>query len=282
MHRLRNKYRMSIINESTFEEKISYRLTPMNVLVAGVFCFLLLGFAFISLVVFTPLREFIPGYTDASLRIEAIENAARVDSLENQLRIKSNYVNNLVAILNDEPVEDSTRGEVQATDQFDDIEFKTSREDSLFREQFEEQEKYNIATTDLSEKNVQLGRLTQHFFPPVRGLITQRFHPETGHMGVDIVAGERETVKAALEGTVIESTWSSDGGYMLAIQHGNNYVTIYKHNSVLLKETGDKVQAGASVAIIGNSGEMTTGPHLHFEVWKEGIPVDPEKYVIFE
>lgn len=273
--KLRNRYRLSIIKDSTFEEKMTFRLTPMNVLVAFVSSFLFLGFAFISVVVFTPLREFIPGYTDTLVRQEALKNALLVDSLQRELAIKGRYVDNLVGILNGSPSIDSLNTDESDPETFTDLDFQTSESDSLFRLDFENQDQYNIGKqkSNVSEVN--------YFFAPVKGIITSEFEPHKGHYAVDIVAGENEMVKSVLEGTVISATWTSDGGYVISIQHRDNFISVYKHNSILLRKVGDKVKPGESIAIIGNSGELTSGPHLHFELWKEGVPLNPEEYIIF-
>ncbi len=273
--KLRNRYRLSIIKDSTFEEKMTFRLTPMNVLVAFVSSFLFLGFAFISVVVFTPLREFIPGYTDTQVRQEALKNALLVDSLHRELAVKARYVDNLVRILNGQPTMDSLGASTKDPETFTDLDFETSASDSMFRLDFENQDQYNIGRQKAAGENV------SYFFPPVKGIITAEFEPHKGHYAVDIVSGENEMVKAIQEGTVISATWTSDGGYVISVQHKDNLISVYKHNSVLLKKIGDKVKPGESIAIIGNSGELTSGPHLHFELWKQGVALNPQEYIIF-
>ncbi|TXC85280.1 M23 family metallopeptidase [Luteibaculum oceani] len=274
--KLRNRYRLSIIKDSTFEERMSFRLTPMNVLVAFVSSFLFLGFAFISIVVFTPLREFIPGYTDTEVRQQAMQNALLVDSLHRELKVKSRYVDNLVSILNGNPNIDSVKYDSETGEAFKNLDFENSKKDSLFRLEFETSDQYSLGAS-LKSKTGEV----KYFFPPVKGIITAEFEPENNHYAVDVVAAENEMVKSVLDGTVISATWTSDGGYVISVQHNDNLISVYKHNSVLLKKAGDKVKAGESIAIIGNSGELTSGPHLHFELWKEGAPINPKEYIIF-
>ncbi|MGB0166372.1 MAG: M23 family metallopeptidase [Luteibaculum sp.] len=274
--KLRNRYRLSVVNDATFEERFSFRLTPMNVLVAFVSSFLFLGFAFISVVVFTPLREFIPGYTDTQVREEAMQNALLVDSLQKELGVKGRYVDNLIQILNGKPVSDSSGTLAQANQDFNDLDFGISEKDSLFRLDYETSDQYSLGASLKTRQSD-----TKYFFPPVKGIITSDFEPDKQHFAVDVVAGENEMVKSVLDGTVISSTWTSDGGYVISIQHKDSYISVYKHNSVILKAVGDKVNAGEPVAIIGNSGELTTGPHLHFELWKDGVPLNPKEYIIF-
>lgn len=278
--KLKNHYRLSILNSSTYEEKLNYELTPINVIVASVVAFVSLGLAFISLVFFTPLKEFIPGFTDTEIRASAYQNALIVDSLDNELRIKSNYVNSLMAILKNEDTTGDIIEEANDEPQYQNVDLTISEEDSLFRLQFEEQEKFNVDAK--SPVATGLSVFDLNFFIPVRGYITSRFSLKTKHYGVDIVAPRNEVVNAIAKGTVIQSSWTSESGNVLGIQHDNNLVSFYKHNSVLLKQVGDNVQAGESIAVIGNSGEETTGPHVHFELWRNGIALDPEQFIVFE
>lgn len=282
LKKLKNKYRMSILNETTFEEKVSYRLSPLNVITGALFTFIFLGVAFISVIVFTPLRELIPGYTDTSVRSASIANAIKIDSLQNVLEVKINYINTITSILKNEPIEDSLSADANNIKKYEDLDFSASKDDSLFREAFEEREKYNIASVAIEESSND--DVMRHFFAPVRGILTQEFDSKIGHYGVDVVtASDKEPIKAVLAGTVISATWTSANGYVITVQHDQgNLVSVYKHNSVLLKEVGDKVRAGDSIAIIGNTGEETSGPHLHFELWKAGKAINPETFIIFE
>ena len=280
VHKLKNQYRLSILNSSTYEEKLNYELTPINVIVASVATFITLGLAFISLVVFTPLKEFIPGFTDSEIRASAYQNALLVDSLDEELRLKANYVNSLRAILRNEVPGEPVQENLEES-KYQDIDLSISEEDSLFRLQYEEQEKFNVndkapaVATGMSVFDL-------NFFIPVKGYITSRFNLKEKHFGVDIVAPRNEVVKAIARGTVIQSSWTSESGNVLSIQHHNNLVSFYKHNSVLLKKVGETVEAGESIAVIGNSGEETTGPHVHFELWRNGVALDPEQFIVFE
>jgi murein DD-endopeptidase MepM/ murein hydrolase activator NlpD len=159
------------------------------------------------------------------------------------------------------------------------IQFSTSIEDSILRTQIEEEEQYNLLVTD--QDHASSGLTGVHFFAPIRGMVTNPFNAGANHFGTDIVAAPNEVVKATLDGTVILATWTLETGYVLQIQHDNNLVSIYKHNAELLKKVGNVVRAGDAIAIIGNSGELTTGPHLHFEIWHNGTPIDPEQFIVF-
>lgn len=279
VHRLKNQYRLSILNSATYEEKLNYELTPINVIVASVATFITLGLAFISLVVFTPLKEFIPGFTDTEIRASAYQNALLVDSLGEELRLKSNYVNSLRAILKNEDVDDVEENLEES--KYQDIDLSISEEDSLFRLQYEEQEAFNVGD-DVPAVATGMSVFDLNFFIPVKGYITSRFSLKEQHFGVDIVAPRNEVVKAIAKGTVIQSSWTSESGNVLGIQHENNLVSFYKHNSVLLKKVGETVEAGESIAVLGNTGEETTGPHVHFELWRKGVALDPEQFIVFE
>jgi len=277
LKRLKNSYRLSIINATTFEEKVAMRLSPMNVLILGVSSFLLIGITFISLVIFTPLKEYIPGYTDSKFRASALYAAMKADSLQEELAIKSQYIDNLMRVLKDDIPMDSANFSAPAKEVIENVDLSVSQKDLDLRKKVEEEDQYAV----LFNTEHIAGSEFSYFFPPVRGIITQKFDPSIGHLGVDVVAELNETIKATLGGTVIVSTWTIDGGNEIHIQHDNNLLTVYKHNSVLLRKVGDVVRAGDSVAIIGNSGETSSGPHLHFELWKEGKPIDPETNIVF-
>jgi murein DD-endopeptidase MepM/ murein hydrolase activator NlpD len=281
VHRLKNQYRLSILNSATYEEKLNYELTPINVIVASVATFITLGFAFISLVVFTPLKEFIPGFTDTEIRASAYQNALLVDSLGEELRLKSNYVNSLRAILRNESEGIDDIEENREESKYQDIDLSISEEDSLFRLQYEEQEAFNVGE-ETPAVATGMSVFDLNFFIPVKGYITSRFSLQEKHYGVDIVAPRNEVVKAIAKGTVIQSSWTSESGNVLGIQHNNNLVSFYKHNSVLLKKVGETVEAGESIAVLGNTGEETTGPHVHFELWRNGVALDPEQFIVFE
>jgi murein DD-endopeptidase MepM/ murein hydrolase activator NlpD len=161
----------------------------------------------------------------------------------------------------------------------DEISFTRSRQDSLLRAQIEGEEQFNI---QVSQEMVLAGNpTTTHFLPPTKGLIINRFNPEQNHFGVDLVTDINQPVLAVKEGTVIFANWTLETGYVIQIQHNNNFLSLYKHNAELLKRVGEFVNAGEAIAIVGNSGELTTGPHLHFELWQNGSPLNPESHILF-
>lgn len=277
LSKLKNKYRFSIYNDQTFEEVWFFRLSRLNVIAFLGGSSLLLVALVTVLIAFTPLREFIPGYPNTTTRRAIVENALKVDSLQQQLDQWQKYLTSLKAIMNGEnpPVLQSKK---DTTIHPKDIVFKKSLDDSLLRSQIEEKEQYNLSVTNTSLANTVKG---MHFFPPVRGVVTNSFNIASGHFGTDIASSPNEVVVATLDGTVTMAAWTLETGYVIQIQHAGNLLSVYKHNSKLLKKPGAHVKAGEAIAIIGNSGELTTGPHLHFELWYNGTPVDPEKYIVF-
>ncbi|HNT42013.1 MAG TPA: M23 family metallopeptidase [Tenuifilaceae bacterium] len=272
----RNKYRLSILNDETFEEVWQYRLSRMNVIIAvGGFAIFLIVMVSV-LIAFTPLREFIPGYPDGETRKGYVKNALRADSLERVLKQWENYYANINTILNGGvPLTIESKADTVKPSRT--VEYARSKEDSLLRNQIEADQMYNLSFN--SSGNTKTN--TFFFIPPVKGIVTNRYSPLQNHYGIDLVAAPNEVVLAVAKGTVILADWTIETGYTIAVQHENNFISVYKHNSKLLKRQGDVVGAGDAIAIIGNSGELTTGPHLHFELWQNGNTLDPSKFIHF-
>ncbi len=276
----RDKYRFSVVNDTTFEEVWRVRITKYNafLLITALVLFIITSTT--CLIAFTNLREFIPGYPDVTMRWNILMSAIRLDSLDRELALRDKYFANLNAIISgNEPVDlysvQETSGDYKS------INFRNSPEDSALRAKIETEEKFNLTLGPTSTESVtSLAGL--HFFPPVKGIISARYDLRTKHYGTDIVTKPKSTVSAVLDGTVILTGWTMETGFVIEIQHPNNIVSVYKHNANLLKETGDLVRAGEPVSIVGDSGELyTSGPHLHFELWYKGTPLDPEKHIIF-
>ena len=272
--KLLHNYRFVIISDDSFEEKLSIKLNRLNILALfGSFIFISF-FAAILLITYTPLKEYIPGKSTAEIQKSLIELSIKSDSLEKTLKNRDVYLQNINNIINgDELITPKNSKEIKNPEV--EISFKKSIEDSLLRVVVEAEDKSSI--TFNKEKNNEF----LMFFTPLNGIITDRFNGKQKHFGVDIVAKEKSRIAAALEGTVIVSSWTYETGYVIIIQHKNDYISLYKHNSVLLKKVGDFVNTGDHIAIIGNSGEFSTGPHLHFELWHKGTPVNPEDYISF-
>ena len=274
--KLKNKYRLVILNDASFEERFSYRLSPLNLLTL-ILTFVVVLIVLVSVVIiYTPLRESIPGYTDVSLREDLTTMVFRTDSLESELLRNSAYLRNIKgALKGDLPLSKDSIYKANQDVVLPENPLVKSKEDSMLREYVEREDSYSL--TDEKENIAK----QFYFFTPLQGTITSEFDPAKEHFGIDIVAPKNEAIKATLEGTVVFAEWTVETGYVIQLQHSNNIISNYKHNSVLLKKVGDQVKAGDAIAIVGNSGELTTGPHLHFELWKEGKPLNPKDFVNF-
>jgi len=272
-----NKYRLSIFNEENYEEVWQLRLSRMNVIVFfGGFSILLIALVSV-LIAFTPLREFIPGYPDSQTRKGYVKNALKVDSLERVVAQWQRYYEDINILLNGGEPLSGRQTAIDTVKPTTKVELSPSEEDSLLRMQIESDEMFNLSVGSSTAKKSNI----PFFIPPVKGVVTNKYNPSKNHYGVDLVAGPNEGVLAIAKGTVILSTWSLETGYTIAIQHEEGFLSVYKHNSKLLKRQGEFVNSGDVIAIIGNSGELTTGPHLHFELWHHGATVDPAKYIKF-
>ncbi len=276
--KLTHKYRMVLLNEDTFEEVGQLRLTRLNIIAfVGVLLMILVAIIY-SLIAYTPIREWVPGYPDAAMRQHIRQNAMMVDSLKYEQAVRDQYFENLNRIISGEYPEEylnDTLGNVNVQA----ITFPRSANDSILRNQVETEEQFRLSTFD--NRQMEGNLYDMHFFTPVNGIVTRSFNPVEGHFGIDLVAAPNEVVKAALEGTVTISTWTLETGYVLQIQHDHELITVYKHNATLFKSVGQKVLAGDAIAIVGNSGELTTGPHLHFEIWHDRVPLNPLEYIVF-
>ncbi len=274
---LKDHYRLIIYNDSTIQTVWSIKLTPIKVLTLGSLGAILLILFTTVIIAYTPLRENIPGYPSAKIRQEILHNYILVDSLEYEIKSRDNYFAKLKTLFQGEVPPDETAASDSSLKTFD-VKFKTSSADSMFKDKLVE-EKQNLSITSNAKRLPSIANI--HFFTPLRGLITNKFSPKTNHLAVDVVGSRNARISSVLDGTVVFSGWTMETGYSIFIQHENNIISAYKHNAELLKEMGDKVQAGDVIAIMGNSGELTTGPHLHFELWHNGTALDPETYIDF-
>jgi murein DD-endopeptidase MepM/ murein hydrolase activator NlpD len=276
--RLKHKYRLVILNDDTFEEKVSLRLSQLNVFVVLGISSLLLILLVILLIAFTPLKEFIPGYANVNIRKQGVENFLKSDSIEVALAENNLYINNIKHIIQGELAELDNESVVDSSANYEGIKNEPIEEDSVLRNMIETEEKYNL----FNKAGSTPGNISSFIFlQPLKGTVTNRFNFKEQHFGIDVVAPKNEAIKATLDGTVIFAEWTVETGYVIQLQHADNIVSIYKHNSVLHKKAGDYVRAGEVIAIVGNSGELSTGPHLHFELWYNGIAINPEDYMMF-
>ena len=275
--KLVDKYRLVILNENTFQEKFSLKLSRLNVFVfGGVFSVLLIVLTSL-LIAFTGLREYIPGYSSTSLKKKATRLVYEADSLKTRLAIIEHYTKALRPVLTGEIVSekiDSIKNEAQSIT-LDEAKLQATKQDSLFRAKVEGKDRYPLL--EGAE-----GRAKVVFFSPLTGNVSQEFSMNDKHYALDIVAQTGTPVKAIADGTVILAEWTAETGYVITIQHPNEFISVYKHNGTLLKQQGDIVKSGEAIASVGSTGELTTGPHLHFELWSNGFPVNPTDYVDFQ
>ncbi|MCW5899831.1 MAG: M23 family metallopeptidase [Flavobacteriales bacterium] len=277
---LRSTYRLVLIDDRTFAERFSMRMNRLNVLLLTIAAVLAYGAAITALIVFTPLKKYIPGYADQDIRSAAFQSALKADSLETELGVRDLFINNLRHVLSGELPVDSAALFRPVEHKPGEADLAPGKADSLLRARVAREEAYALSDGRPAGDRRDLAGV--FFFPPIRGVVTSTFDRSEGHFGIDIVAPADAAVKACLDGTVTLASWTTDGGHVLQVQHRNDLVSVYKHNSVLLRKVGDRVRGGEVIAIVGNSGELTTGPHLHFELWQAGEPIDPQAFMVFQ
>lgn len=281
--RLRDTYRLVLLNNETFEEVGSYQLNLLNVYILFSTIVVLVAMVVWLAIAFTPLRKYIPGYGDASNESQLLDLYAQVESLEKELENQRTYSENFRKVLVGDVETEKDVPEVESITPDSLEEIKPSEEAEQLRQEIAIEEIGAIAqrnrTTNLSPRDIPLEQM--YFTPPLTGEISAGFMPDIKHFGVDILAPKNTAVKAAMDGYVFLSDWTLETGNTIGIQHSNNTITFYKHNSVLLKKAGSYVKAGEAVAIIGNTGTLSSGPHLHFELWNRGKPIDPTDYISF-
>jgi len=283
IQRLKNKYRLVIMNDDTLEEKFSFKLSRLNVFVASGTGIILLIIITTYIIAFTPLREYIPGYGSNESNRKIRELLLKADSLEENLKNKDLYLYNIKNVIEGKEIVDALPEKHDtAQTNHGNVNIIKSKEDSLLRVEMEQQDKYKIAVSDNSKGATVSSISNFFFFTPLKGIITNNFDPTNEHYGIDIVAAKNEAIKSTLDGIVIFAGWTLKTGYTMVIQHQDNLISVYKHNSALLKKEKDHVEAGEVIAIIGETGELSTGPHLHFELWYDGAPVNPRDYMVFQ
>lgn len=275
-HNIKFKYKLTVTNENTLEDIVCIHVSKLNGL-----SWLLLAVSVIFLfaatvIVFTPLRNYLPGYMNSEVREQVVQNALRADSLQQVVARQNLYIMNIRDIFAGTVRVDTVQSIDSLTVLRSDSLMERTRQEEEFRKQYEEKERYNLTAVDGNKDASGL-----IFYRPTRGMMSSGFNPEAKHFGIDIAANPNESVLATLDGTVILSTYTAETGYVIQIQHGQNFVSVYKHCSSLLKKEGDSVKGGEAIALVGNTGEKTTGPHLHFELWHRGRAIDPSKYIVF-
>lgn len=277
--KLTNKYRMVILNEDTFEERFSFKLSRLNVYVFGGIAVILLIVLTSLLIAFTPLREYVPGYSSTELKKKATDLTYQLDSLENIYRINDTKLSAMVSVIRgDESVtnyQNKLDSIIKVNEELNEQDLFASKADSIFRAEIENQDTFNVYASKSTEISTTL-------FAPVVGTITTKFDSKENHYAIDIATKKNAPIKAIADGTVIFSEWSVDTGFVIIIDHGNSLLSVYKHNSQLFKKQGELVKTGEVIAIAGSMGELSTATHLHFELWYNGYPIDPTNFMDFE
>ena len=273
-----SKFRLALIDDRTHEHIFHIHFSRTTFFVALVTVLVVFTAIISAIIAFTPVRTFIPGYPDAHSKRAAIQNAIRIDSLESVIYRWELYSENLRRVVEgEEPLKiDSLINASRSSSRQISDEATLTLKDSLLRQQVRKEEQFDISGTE--KRNLPIEGL--HFFTPLKGVVSQGYD-QAVHPYIDITAPSGSVVKAVLDGTVINDSWSEDTGYTVQIQHDGDIISIYKHNEKLLKKTGDKVTAGSPIALVGNTGNLSTGEHLHFELWYKGETVDPTRYISF-
>ena len=282
--KLNRKYDFLMSHDETGRPMLNFKLNLLNLIwvVLGIALLLIVINTFI--IAFTPLREYIPGYADNNLNREVYELSLRADSIERELQKKDIYFENLKRIVEGyDFAADSALASLSIYEPLpkgitDTITLKKSAQDSILRAEYEAQNQFNLFGADLLTPT-KTNHSVKNFFVPITGSVIVGFNPAEGHNGVDIASNGDQIINATLDGTVVFATWSIDNGYCIGIQHEDSYFSIYKHNATLLKKEGDYVRAGEAIAILGGSGESAAFEHLHFELWRNGIPLNPAEYM---
>lgn len=274
--KLSERFHILLVNEKTLEKRKLFSSSSINLAASSLFAFLLLLSTSFILIYITPLKEYFRGYTSIELRENAVENSMKLDSLESLYISQSKYIKSLKDLLSGnisfEDLDQITENTESNSLELEIV--KTNQDDSLLRALVDEEDKYNAF--DLEGE-----RFTTVLFPPVKGGLSSGFDYESKHYGVDIAMPENSPVHSISEGIVVFAEWTSETGFVIILEHLNGLTSIYKHNSSIIKTQGDRIETGEIIAFTGNTGSLTTGPHLHFELWYRGEPVDPESYIEF-
>ena len=277
-NKLLDRYKLVILNENTFEERLTFKLTRLNVFVVVSLSAMFLIAVTYTIIAFTPLREYIPGYSSTALKMKATELNYKTDSLQRVISMNDRYYASIKQVLKgDLSPSDFNKDSIIAAVKLEasEVDLNPTQEDSLLRDKVDKEDKYNLFESATSATNFVL-------FPPVNGTISEAYNAKEKHYAVDIVVVKDTPVKATADGIVIFSEWTAGTGHVIILEHSYGLISVYKHNAALTKEQGDLVKAGEVIATAGNSGELSTGPHLHFELWNDGYPINPTTFIDFK
>ncbi len=274
--KLLTKYRLVLLNDSTYEEKTSFKISRLNVFSALFALMFIVVLITSAILFFTPIREYIPGYSSISLQKQANLLSYKTDSLRQIVFLNDQYINSLKKVLTgDLETIEYKQDSVVYKDAMNIQIIEKSKEDSILRQLVDSEDKYNLA-------NINKDRDFYLLTSPINGAVSQNYSIADDHLAIDISVDIGTPVKAVSNGRVILSEWTTQTGYVLIIDHGNDLISVYKHNSKLLKSQGEIVKQGEIIGLSGNSGVLTSGPHLHFELWSEGFSIDPNTLINFE
>lgn len=282
--KLNRTYDFLMSRDDTGRPMLNFKLNLLNLILVIIGIALLLIIITTFIIAFTPLREYIPGYTDTNLNREVYELNLRADSLRREMKKKDIYFENLKKVVEGyDFAADSALASVSIYEPLpagvtDTITLKKSVQDSILRAEYEAQNQYNLFGKDYLS-TTKPNSLVKNFYVPLTGKVMNAFNPDKGHFGVDIASEGDKIINATLDGTVVFSSWSINNGYCIGIQHEDSYFSVYKHNATLLKKEGEYVKAGEAIAILGKSGEAEAFEHLHFELWHNGLALDPVEYM---
>ncbi len=270
------KYRFVVLNEETFEERFSFKLNRLNVIVlSGVIAILLVGLTAV-LIAFTPLREYIPGYSSLELERKATKLVYKVDSLQQKLAVNDIYIEGIQQVLTGK-IKSTIINKDSIIEQMriEDANLVAPPIDSSFREEVEREDRYSVFEKATKKTDIV-------FFAPISGKITDIYNPKEKHYAIDIAVQKDTPVKAIADGTVIFTGFTVETGFVIILEHAKGFLSVYKHNASIHKEQGDLVKSGEAIANAGSTGDLSTGPHLHFELWNDGYPVNPLNFIDFK
>ena len=278
LENLYKEYKVVISNDKTFEERLSFKATKAGVFLIGTIFTAALIVLTVGLIFFTQLKEYVPGYSSLELLKTSKELSFKTDSIEKMIALNNQYYNSIKKVLIGELDtiafnRDSILSEINS--ELFSSELSPSSEDSLLRKYIEEEDMFNLTKNQLLIQNKIL-------FQPVLGEVTQKFNYKENHFAIDIAVDIGTPIKAISDGRVVLSEWTMETGHVIIIDHGDMLLSVYKHNSSLVKKQNELVAAGEVIALSGNQGTLTTGPHLHFELWKNGAPINPEQFFNFK
>ncbi|MBM6882897.1 M23 family metallopeptidase [Bacteroides caecigallinarum] len=275
-HNIKFKYKLTIINENTLEEVVGIHVSKLNGLSVLIFACTVIFIIAASIIAFTPLRNYLPGYMNSEVREMVVSNALRADSLKLALDRQNRYIMNIQDIFSGKIKTDTIQSIDSLTNLRAEQLMERTKEEEEFRQQYEEKERYNLRAIDIG--NAVSGLV---FFKPVEGVMEMNFDAEKKHYGIDVMTGPNANVLAVLDGTVIMATYTVSDGYVIQVQHSQNFISIYKHCGSLMKQPGERVKGGDVIALVGKSEEKQNEHYVHFELWHRGTPINPEKYVVF-